>query len=76
MPCGKAYIDQHPNATADEIFGALSGLFAAATPRADGDGAGALCRGARTISMTRTLSALQMLIFAPRLSKGSGRSDS
>ena len=27
MLYGKAYIDQHPNATADEIFGALSGLL-------------------------------------------------
>ena len=24
---GKAYVDQHPNATADEIFGALTGLL-------------------------------------------------
>jgi nicotinate dehydrogenase subunit A len=27
MLYGKAFIDQHPNATADEIFGALSGLI-------------------------------------------------
>src|SRR5882724_2577544 len=27
MLYGKAYIDQHPNATPDEIFGALSGLL-------------------------------------------------
>src|SRR2546430_13907920 len=27
MLYGKAYVDQHPNATADEIFGALGGLI-------------------------------------------------
>src|SRR6266567_1271652 len=27
MLYGKAYVDQHPNATADEIFGALNGLI-------------------------------------------------